>query len=74
MERVSTENFAVDLCEVYISHIYDKESAEQKPYKVTDEHDAWRIEGQLPIDMVGGTFDITISKYDGRIIKLTHSR
>jgi len=75
MERVSTEDFAVALCEVYISHIYGKEAAEkQKPYKVTDEHDSWRIQGQMQRRVLGGTFDITISKEDGRIIRLTHSR
>jgi hypothetical protein len=75
MKMVSTEKCAIELSEVYVSNIYGRAAAEkQKPYVAVDEGDFWRVRGQPPELQLGGNFEIVISKADGQVLKLTHSR
>ena len=71
---VSSENMALELAEIYIKNVYgDTVSINQKPYRIIEEKDVWIINGAPP-QALGGNFHIVISKKDGRVEKITHSK
>lgn len=72
---IRTEGMAIDVCYAYISNIYGKRIADsEKPFITKETDESWIIEGSLPIDFCGGVFEFEISKSDGKILKLIHSR
>lgn len=72
---VSNEKMASRLAEVYVAEIYGAAAAEQqKPYKVVEKEAHWEIFGVMKGVRLGGTFEIHISKDDGRVLYLRHSR
>lgn len=72
---VSTEKMAKDLSAIYISSIYGWDVAQrQKPYSAVEINDVWIVKGVLSKLLLGGVFEINISKMDGRILSLSHSR
>ena len=71
---VSSKNMALELAEIYIKNVYgDTVSINQKPYRIIEEKDVWIINGASP-QALGGNFHIVISKKDGRVEKITHSK
>ena len=71
---VSSKNMALELAEIYIKNVYgDTVSINQKPYRIIEEKDVWIINGAPP-QALGGNFHIVISKKDGRVEKITHSK
>ncbi|KAI1692862.1 NTF2 fold immunity protein [Ditylenchus destructor] len=74
-DSMLTEAKAAKICEDYVTRIYGAEAANsQKPYVISDEGDAWRVTGQPPKLQLGGNFDVLISKSDGAILKVHHSK
>lgn len=66
---------AVELAEIYVTHVYGKACVEkERPFYVTDKGHYWRIEGYLPSDMTGGVFLIEIDKENGRVMTLSHGK
>jgi len=71
---VSSENMALELAEIYIKNVYGNTvSINQKPYRIIEEKDVWIINGAPP-QALGGNFHIVISKKDGSVEKITHSK
>jgi hypothetical protein len=71
---VSSENMALELAEIYVKNVYGNTvSINQKPYRIIEENDVWIINGAPP-QALGGNFHIVISKKDGRVEKITHSK
>ena len=71
---VSSKNMALELAEIYIKNVYgDTVSINQKPYHIIEEKDVWIVSGAPP-KALGGNFHIVISKKDGRVEKITHSK
>jgi hypothetical protein len=72
---IRSEGMALDVCYAYVSNIYGKRCIDtQKPYRRMETKNSWIIHGSLPVNFCGGVFEFEISKSDGRILKLTHSR
>jgi hypothetical protein len=46
----------------------------ERPYHASLEGDVWRVVGYLPPNHVGGTALAEISKSDGRILRVIHSK
>jgi hypothetical protein len=76
MENViRSEGMAVDVCYAYMSNIYGKANIDrQKPYRIMETEGSWIIKGSLPVNFCGGVFEFEISKFDGKILKLIHTR
>ena len=72
---IPTDEVAIKVAEAVLFNIYGKEQIEsQKPYLVTDLGNEWIISGSIPPNRIGGTFLIRISKKDGKITLVTHSK
>lgn len=75
---IQSQEMALQIAEIYAESFYGKnEVSHQKPYLIADNKTEWIICGQLPkkpIQRMGGTFLIVISKADGRVIVITHNR
>ena len=72
---ILTDAIAKELAYVYIKNIYGADSAEQqKPYETLILGEIWIIKGTKPKHLLGGTFEIHLSKDDGRVVKIGHSR
>ena len=73
-QLINSSKMATELAEVYIRNIYgEKASKSQKPYIVTDSISEWTVEGKPP-SALGGNFKIILSKKDGQVLKITHSK
>lgn len=71
---VNSKSMAADLTEIYIKNVYGNDTAlNQKPYQIIEEKDVWIVNGKPP-KALGGNFHIIISKKDGRVEKITHSK
>jgi len=71
---VGNQQMAKDLAYIYIKNIYGENNAgNQKPYKVTDNLNGWKVEGKPPSTQ-GGNFTIIIAKKDGQVTELTHTK
>ncbi len=72
---VSDEDVAKKIAEAVLTSIYGIDAIErQKPFFVVLENNIWIVTGYLSKNMLGGTFSISISKRDGRIIKVNHGK
>ena len=70
---VSDSIAAIQLGEVYISHIFGSGILKlQLPLQATLEGDHWRVNGVLPPNHVGGVAVVRISREDGRILQIMH--
>lgn len=70
-----TQEVATTIAEAVLFNIYGRAQIEaQRPYKVNLTDGNWVIEGTASPRNLGGTFAIKISKVDGRILLVTHSR
>jgi len=66
---------ASDLAEIYISNIYGEKTAKtQKPYAINEKLGCWEVKGVIKKVRLGGVFEIHISKNDGRVLFLEHSK
>jgi len=52
----------------------EKEIASEKPYNATLKNELWTVTGSVPGGWVGGVATAVISKKDGRIIKVYHTK
>ena len=52
----------------------EKEIASEKPYQAVLSNGQWTITGSLPKGWRGGVATAVISKRDGRVIKIYHTR
>jgi hypothetical protein len=74
-DLIENEGMAVDICYAYISNIYGKEIADsERPFRTKETKESWIIKGSLPVDFCGGVFEFEISKIDGKVLKLIHTR
>lgn len=72
---VPTQEVAIKIAEAVLFNIYGQEQIEaQRPYKVSQVEGNWVIEGTISPKSLGGTFTAKISKVDGRIVLVTHSK
>lgn len=73
---VNKPDMARELADVYFKNTYgEKVSETEKPYSVTDKGDLWVLNGNLPAEFTaGGVFTITISKNNGAVQHLSHSK
>jgi hypothetical protein len=52
----------------------EKEIASEKPYNAVLNNGQWTVTGSLPNGWVGGVATAVISKTDGRVVKIYHSK
>jgi hypothetical protein len=75
---VPDKKTAIKIAEAVLFPIYgESQIKSERPYDVTLTNGFWRVTGSLPTPrpgevMFGGTFYITISQWDGRIIEIGH--
>jgi hypothetical protein len=70
---VPDKETAIKIAEVILFRLYGKEDViAQRPYKVEQEDDIWRISGTLKEGHFGSVFRIAISKRTGAILHLEH--
>lgn len=65
---------AIKIAEAVLVPVYGDEVLEQKPFVATLNNDIWEVNGSLSKGVVGGVAEVKISKRDGRILRLTHSK
>ncbi len=51
-----------------------KEIQAQRPFKAKLIRGIWHVEGSLPAGMVGGVAEARISKTDGKVLYVLHSK
>jgi len=73
---VTKEETVLGIAESVLFETYGRDNIEgQRPYKVSVENDSiWRLEGTFWHLGYGGTFDISISAKDGKVIYMTHGK
>lgn len=72
---VPDEEMAIKVGELIAKKIYGESRIEaQKPYQVRLGGDTWKVSGTLPPNFLGGTFEVYLSKSDGKIIRVTHGK
>ncbi|PYL75094.1 MAG: hypothetical protein DMF27_12960 [Verrucomicrobia bacterium] len=75
---VPDKETAIKIAEAVLFPIYGEgRISGERPYKVTLTDGFWRVTGSLPPTlpgevMFGGTFYITISQWDARVIEIGH--
>jgi hypothetical protein len=66
---------AASLAHVILSVIYGAEQvSRQQPLTATESAGVWRVLGQRPRGTVGGVAEIDISRIDGQVLRVSHSR
>ena len=73
---IPSAEIAVQVAERILKHIYGKEQIEQqKPFLVNLENNIWIIEGYWGNDCAdGGNVYMELSKEDGRVLKVVHTK
>lgn len=72
---IPTEEIAIQVAEIVLSKIYGIENIKnQKPFSINLEDDIWIIEGYLDEGSLGGVAYIEISKSNGAILKVIHTK
>lgn len=76
---VPNEETAIAIAEAVIIPIYGKRKMKrERPYKAKlKNNEIWIVWGSIPyqwIGIMGGSIEVQISKRDGRILKVYHSR
>jgi hypothetical protein len=73
---VTKEETAVGIAESVLFENYGRDMIEdERPYKVSVENDSiWCLKGTFWSVGFGGTFDISISAKDGKVIYMTHGK
>jgi hypothetical protein len=75
---VPDKETAIKIAEAVLFPIYgESQIKSERPYDVTLANGFWRVKGSLPTPppgevMFGGTFYITISQWDARVIEIGH--
>jgi hypothetical protein len=73
---VPDKQTAIKIAEAILFPIYGEDTIKrERPYRVSLRDGCWYISGSMPHSdevMVGGTFFITISQWDGRVIQIGH--
>jgi hypothetical protein len=66
---------AIDYAENILFELYGKEKIEsEKPYQIHLINDYWVMIGTLPKGMKGGTFELVIDSWNGKILILRHGK
>lgn len=73
---VPDENTAIRIAEAVLSPIYgEKRVSQERPFTATLKNGVWTVEGHLPSGYnLGGVAEVQISKVDGRVLRVTHSK
>lgn len=72
---VQDEETAAQIALAVLMPVYGPAAIErQKPLVSTIDGDIWTVKGQLPSGVLGGVASVDISRTDGRIIRMAHSR
>jgi hypothetical protein len=70
---VPDKETAIKIAEVVLFRLYGEEDImAQRPYKLKEDDDIWRICGTLKPNGFGSAFNIAISKQTGAILHLEH--
>jgi hypothetical protein len=66
---------AIRISEAVLRPVYGLEAVErQRPFTAVLEGDVWRVEGTNPTQAIGGTALVRVSRVDGRILHMHHTR
>ncbi|WP_263377298.1 YbbC/YhhH family protein [Granulicella paludicola] len=72
---VPDERTAVAIAEAVLVPIYgEKTISGEKPFHAKVTGDTWVVNGTLPAGSLGGVATVELSRKDGHIISVTHSR
>ena len=72
---IPTAEMAIQIAEIILKNIYGNEKIEgQKPFSVNIENDIWIIEGHLEKGYLGGVVYIELSKKNGEVLKVIHTK
>lgn len=72
---VPDANTAVIIAEAVLIPIYGKKQIEnEKPFHAALQKDRWIVEGTLHKEKVGGTSHVEVSKDNGAILRIAHSK
>ncbi len=65
---------AIKIAEAVWLPIYGKRIYDEKPFYTNLENGIWTVKGSLPKGHIGGAAEIDISKKDGKILRVMHSK
>jgi hypothetical protein len=72
---VRDEATAIKIARAVWEAIYGEERIKrQSPFKAVLSNGVWRVEGSLPVKMLGGVALAEIAQDDGRILRVSHGR
>ena len=71
---VSNADVAIKIAEAVWLPIYGNAINDKRPFKAKMKNGIWVVEGTLHGDMLGGVPIIEISKNDGRVLRVSHSK
>lgn len=72
---VPDSSTAVRIAEAVLAPVYGGVAVErQRPFTASLKDEVWTVEGTNPTQAIGGTAFLRISKFDGRILHMHHSR
>ena len=72
---IPNAELAAKIAYEYVKAIYGENSAQDQPYQIQLLNgQIWRVKGTLPPNMEGGTFQIALEKYTGKIIWIYHGK
>lgn len=72
---VPDKETATKIAELIAKKIYgDPRIDAQKPFQTDLKGEVWKVSGTIPPNFLGGTFEVYLSKVDGKIIRVTHGK
>jgi hypothetical protein len=72
---IKDKETAISIAETIVFQFYGKENIiKERPYECYLIEGFWYISGTLPVDMMGGTFEIIINAKNGQVMKLFHGK
>jgi hypothetical protein len=72
---VPDQRTAVAIAEAVLSPVYGaKQIAGERPFHAVLRGNVWEVHGSLPRGWIGGTATVQISKDDGRILLMYHTK
>lgn len=72
---VPDKEIATKIAELIAKKIYgDSRIDAQKPFQADLQGEVWKVSGTIPPNFLGGTFEVYLSKVDGKIIRVTHGK
>ncbi len=72
---VATEKMVMQLAKVYVVNVYGLDVyIKQEPYIYENGEVFWIVKGRMKKLIPGGVFEIKISKKNGEVLHLSHTR